>query len=124
MADDGIYTTNALIQVLAGINAGATEKAIAATDVYVIAVEAKIDVRSGWDWSSSYTAGDLDTTLRDILAMTGAAGCAMIVIMANINGYSIREREMQMNFCNSIYEEGMRALEDETSAALVKGDGD
>ena len=121
MADNGIYTTNAMIQVLAGTNAGTTEKAIAATDVYVLLVEAGIDVRTGTDWSSIWTAGTLDQTLREILALTGAAKCAMIVMNANNTGYGSREFETAWDFLNSLYEEGIRALDVDQSADLVKG---
>ena len=122
MADVGIYTKNAVIQVLAGTNAGSTEKLEAATDVYVLHVEAQLDVRTGEDWSSLWTANKLDETLRNILALTGAARCAMIVIQANVNGYSANERQTQMNFCNSIYDEGVQALMVDDGAGLVKGE--
>ncbi len=122
MVDIGIYTKNALIQVLAGINAGSTEKAIAATDVYVLAVEALIDVRTGHDWSSAFTAGNLDTTLRDVLSLTGAAGCAKIVVNANSSGYSSREWETHLDFLNSLYEEGIEWIKDKDGADMIKGD--
>lgn len=120
MADNGIYTKNADIQALCGVNAGATEKATAATDVYVLNVEAAIDVETGFDWSSNWA--DLDQTLRNVLTMTGAAKCAMIVVNANPTGYSAREREMTLDFLNSIYETGIRILKDKDGADMVKGD--
>ena len=122
MPDIGIYTKNALIQVLAGKNAGSTEKAEAATDVYVLAVEAMIDVRTTTDWSSEYTAGNLDTTLRDILALTGAAKCAMIVVNANPTQFPARQWETTLSVLNSIYEEGIKSLSVDDGAGLVKGE--
>lgn len=122
MADDGIYTKNADILALVGINAGTTEKATAATDVYVLNVEAIIDTRTGTDWSSEYTAGNLDVTLRNALTMAGAARCAMVVVNANPNGYGSREKETTLDFLNSLYDEAITILISSNGSALVKGE--
>ena len=122
MADVGIYTKNEGIQILAGINAGTTEKTIAETDKMVLKVEAAIDIRTCTDWSSEYTAGNLDTTLRDVLSLTGEAKMAMVVANANPTGYPPRQWETTLSFLNSIYEEGIKSLMVDDGAGLVKGD--
>ena len=123
MTDVGIYTKNADIQALAGVNAGTTAKATAATDVYVLNVEATIDLDTGYDWSSAWTAGTiLDETLRDILTQAGAAKCAMCVVNADPTGYSARERETTLDFLNSLYNESIRIIKDKDAAAMMKGE--
>ena len=122
MADFGIYTKNADILALVGLNAGTTEKATAVTDVYVLNVEAVIDTSTGTDWSSLFTAGSLDQTLRNILTQAGAARCAMHVYNANTSGYRSREGETHMNFLNSLYDEAINILKTDNATGLVKGE--
>ncbi|KKL83317.1 hypothetical protein LCGC14_1975980 [marine sediment metagenome] len=124
MADDGIYTKNADIQALAGVNAGTTAKAEAATDVYVLNVEAAINTRTGTDWSTAWTASELDDngTMKLVLTQTGAAKCAMNVIIADPTGYSARERETALDFLNTMYEEGIKMLSGTGGSALIAGE--
>ena len=123
MADLGIYTKNADIQALAGINAGTTAKAEAATDVYVLNVEAQINVDTLYDWSAAITAGGiLDAALQLILKMTGAAKCAMMVINADPTGYSARERETSLDFLNSIYESNIKILQEKDKTAFIRNE--
>lgn len=97
MADEGIYTKNADIQAEAGINANATAKATAATDVYVLNVEAVINSVSRYNWSDAYTAG-LNADVKGILTETGACLCANKVIKAEMSGYTSRiEAEDMIN---------------------------
>ena len=120
MTDFGIYTKNADIQALAGVNAGTTAKAITATDVYVLNVEAAIDVETGYDWSSAWTAGTiLDETLRNVLIQAGASKCAMFVVNADPTGYSPRERETTLDFLNTVYEDSIRIIKEKDGAALM-----
>ena len=120
MTDFGIYTKNADIQAFAGVNAGATEKAIAATDIYVLNVEGMIDTDCLFDYSAAYTAGSLNTTFRRTLTMAGASKCAQIVVNANLTGYSARERETTLDFLNLIYDAAMKLLRDADHKALIK----
>ena len=123
MADFGIYTKNADIQALAGVNAGTTAKAITATDVYVLNVEAQINVDTLYDWSAAITAGGiLDAALQLILKMTGEAKCAMIVINADPTGYSARERETSLDFLNSIYESNIKILQEKDKTAFIRNE--
>jgi len=118
MEDVGIYTKNADIQALAGINAGATAKATAATDVYVLNVEAAISVETLYDWGSNYA--NLDASLKKILTMAGAAKCAMIVINADPTGYSARERETSLDFLNMIYNSSIELLKKESYQLFIQ----
>jgi len=123
VADVGIYTKNADIQALAGVNAGTTAKATAATDVYVLNVEATIDTDSLYDWSSAITAGGIvDAALQKVLTMTSAAKCAMIVVNADQTGYSARERETTLDFLNSLYEAGMKILREKDKSAFIRNE--
>ena len=79
MADVGIYTKNADIQALAGVNANTTAKAEAATDIYVLTVEGTINSATRYNWSDAYTAG-LNADVQGILTETGASLCAIKVI--------------------------------------------
>jgi hypothetical protein len=123
MADLGIYTKNADIQALAGVNAGTTAKATAATDVYVLNVEAAIDVATGYDWSSAWTAGGiLDETLRNVLIQAGAAKCAMFVANADPSGYPAREFETLLDFLNEVYNTSIAIIKDKDGAAMMRGE--
>ena len=118
MADVGIYTKNADIQALAGVNAGTTAKAVAATDIYVLNVEAAIDVETLYDWSSNYAS--LDASLKKILTMAGASKCAMIVVNADLTGYSARERETTLDFLNMIYNSSIELLKKESYQLFIE----
>ncbi len=120
MTDFGIYTKNADIQALAGVNAGTTAKAITATDVYVLNVEGAINAETWFDWSTAWTATTLDATFKLALTMAGASKCAMIVVNADPTGYSARERETTLDFLNSLYDSAMKVLKDTDSVALIK----
>ena len=123
MADFGIYTKNADIQALVGLNAGTDAKATAQTDVYVLNVEAAIDVETGYDWSSAWTAGSiLDETLRNVLTQAGASKCAMFVVNADPTGYAARELETTLDFLNSIYEDSIRIIKEKDGAALMRAE--
>ncbi len=123
MVDDGIYTKNADIQALAGVNAGATAKLTAATDVYVLNVEAVIDIETGFDWSSAWTAGTiLDITLRNALIQAGASRCAMFVINADLTSMGSRERETILDFLNTIYSDSIKIIKDKDGAAMMRGE--
>jgi hypothetical protein len=121
MADFGIYTKNADIQALAGINADATAKATAATDVYVLNVEAKINSMTRYNWSDAYTAG-LNVDVKGILTETGAAFCAINVINANMSGYSSRsEAETMLDVLRDIALTNISILRDIKTQTFIIG---
>ena len=97
MVDDGIYTTNAQIQARAGVNASATEKLTAATDVYVLDVEALVNCISRVNWSDLVTTG-LNADVEGILREASACFCAIYVIQADMSGFTSRvEAEDMIN---------------------------
>lgn len=92
MVDDGIYTKNADIQARAGVDANTTSKATAATDIYVLNIEAKINAATRFNWSDVF--GTLNADVAGVLTDTGACLCAINVISSDMAGYpSISEAE-------------------------------
>lgn len=124
MVDVGIYTKNADIQALAGVNAGTDAKATTATDVYVLNVESIINIKTGYDWSAATTAGSIiDAGLKFALVQAGASRCAMMVINADPTGYSARERETSLDYLNLLYDEAIEILKTDDGTAMLKGEG-
>src|SRR3990167_938352 len=109
MVDVGIYCKNANIQAYAGINANSTAKATAATDVYVLDVEAAINVATRKNWSDSYSTLNVD--VKYILMQTAATRCAQIVIMNQMSGFTSRaEAETMLDVLHSIYTTNIELL--------------
>ena len=97
MADVGIYTKSADIQARAGTNANATSKAVAATDVYVLNIEAMINSLTRFNWSDAVTAG-LNADVQGILTEASACLCAIYVIQWDMSGFTSRvEAEDMIN---------------------------
>ena len=110
MADVGVYTKNADIQARCGTNANATAKAVAATDVYVLDVEAMINCLCNYDFSTNYAS--LTTATKVALKEAGACYCAINVIMQDTSGYSGGDEWWIL--VNSLwvrYKEAMRGLD-------------
>lgn len=102
MPDIGIYCKNANIQAYAGINANATAKAVAATDIYVLDVESAINVATRKNWSDGYAALNVD--VKYMLMQTAAARCAQIVIMNDMSGFTSRvEAETMLDVLQNMY---------------------
>jgi len=120
MADEGVYTTNAQIQAFAGTNAGTTAKAVTATDVYVLMVEAMINDDTSYNWSDDF--GGLDVDTKGILSLAGATKCAMIVVNADPTGYTARERETHLDFLNTLYDSAIKVLLDKNKSAFIRGE--
>mgnify|MGYP003145562266 CR=1 FL=1 len=124
MADDGIYTKNADIQALAGINAGATAKLTATTDVYVLQVEAMFHLLTGYNWGAAVTDGTiLDSLLKAALTQWTAAECARRVVNADPTGYSARERETTLDFLGSLKQEAVDVIKTDDATAMLKDEG-
>lgn len=87
MADVGIFVKNADIQARAGINANATAKAVAATDVYVLGVENYINCYIRVKITAAIYAA-LTAEVKYLLVDTGACICAMYVIIQDMSGYT------------------------------------
>ena len=91
MADFGIYTKNADIQARAGEKAPVTSKATAATDVYVLDVEALINALTRFNWRDAVTSG-LNTDVEWVLREASACLCAVYVIANDFTGTGSRTR--------------------------------
>jgi hypothetical protein len=122
MADVGIYCKNANIQAYAGLNANTTSKAVAATDVYVLDVEAAINVATRKNWSDLYAAGSLNADVKYILMQTAAARCAMIVIQNDPSAYSSSEEaRLLLNVLYNIYVTNIELLKDTNVQSFMVG---
>jgi hypothetical protein len=122
MADVGIYCKNANIQAYAGLNANTTSKAVAATDVYVLDVEAAINVATRKNWSDLWTAGSLNADVKYILMQTAAARCAMIVIQNDPSAYSSSEEaRLMLNVLYNIYVTNIELLKDTNVQSFMVG---
>ena len=121
MADVGIYTKNADIQAVAGINANATAKAVAATDVYVLDVESSINSATRYNWSDAFTAG-INADVGGILTETGACLCANKVIAADMSGFTSRgEAESMITLNRDTALRNLSILRDIKSQTFING---
>ena len=121
MADFGIYTKNADIQARAGVSANATSKATTATDVYVLNIEAMINVRTRKNWSAAFTSG-LDASVAGSLTHVGACWCAMIVISSDMSGYTSRsEAQTMLDFLNNEVNKGLSFLKEKEAETFILG---
>lgn len=107
MADEGIWTKNADIQAKAGTKANATAKAIAATDIYVLDVEAFVNCVTRFNWSDAVTAG-LNADVEGILREASANLCAIYVIQWDMSGFTSRIEAEDM--INTLRDAALRAL--------------
>ena len=120
MADVGIFTKNADIQARAGVNANATSKATAATDVYVLNIEATINSMTLYNWSDAVTAG-LNADVQGILTDVGASMCAVIVILSDMSGYTSRDEAIAMvNILNNTINRGLMVLKDSARRTFMQ----
>ena len=121
MADFGIYTKNADIQALAGVNANSTSKAIAATDIYVLTVESSINAATRFNWTDAFTAG-INVDVGGILTETGAAACAIKVITSDMSGFTSRgEAESMINILRDTYLRNLQFLRDIKVQTFING---
>ena len=109
MADVGIYTKNADILARCGVNANATSKATAATDVYVLNIESQINAFCLFNWSDAYAG--LNADVKGILTDVGASMCAMLVIQSDMSGFTSRaEAETMLDVLNNNINRGLSIL--------------
>ncbi len=120
MADFGIYTKNADIQALAGVNANATSKAIAATDIYVLTVESTINSATRFNWTDAFTAG-LNVDVGGILTETGAAACAIKVISSDMDSIGRNTAESMITVLRDTYNRNLQFLRDIKVQTFING---
>lgn len=94
MADVGIYTKNADIVARAGANVSATSVATAATDIYVLDVEAMVNSMTRKNWSDLVTTG-LNADVEGILREASACLCAIYVIEWDMSSASASRIEFE-----------------------------
>ena len=120
MADFGIWTKNADIQAKAGTNANATAKATAATDVYVLEVEALVNVLTRLYWSDAYAGLNVD--YQQILKMVTTNICAIYVIQWDMSGFTSRiEAEDMINILRDQALQGLSILRDKNQQDFMTG---
>lgn len=120
MPDVGIYCKNANIQAYAGIKANSTAKATTATDVYVLDVEAAINVATRKNWNDSYATLNVD--VKYVLMQTAAVRCAQIVIMNEMGGFNSRaEAETMLDVLQNIYVTNIELLKMQAQQDFVTG---
>ena len=120
MADFGIYTKNADIQAVAGVNANTTSKATAATDVYVLNVESTINSATRFNWSDAFTTG-LNADVGGILTETGAAGCAIKVIASDMDSIGRNTAESMIVVLRDIFNRNIAFLRDIKVRTFING---
>lgn len=121
MADFGVYTPNASIQARAGEDADATAKAIAATDVYVLDIEALINVATRRNWSDAYASLNVD--VKGILTEISASLCAINVVKAKMSAYTSRlEAEDLINVLRDSALRGLSILRSKEVETFIDGE--
>ena len=120
MTDFGIYTKNADIQARCGDNVNATAKAIAATDVYVLDVEALVNSITRYNWSDDVTAG-MNADVEGILREASACLCAIYVIQWDMSGGNRVEMEDRINVLRDRALFAIGILRDEKVRTFMKG---
>ena len=111
MADIGIYTKNADILARCGANCSATAKATAATDVYVLDVEAYINAITRYNWSDAFAG--LNAAVAGILTEAGACLCGIYVIQWDMSGFTTTaEAENMINILRERSRIAIEALRD------------
>lgn len=118
MADDGIFTKNADIQAMAGANANTTAKAVAATDIYVLNVEAFINNYCHYNFSDKYTTLNVD--FQGLLKECGACLCAMRVIQWDMSGFTSRaEAQTMLDFLWATSARDLKTLSDKVAQEFM-----
>ena len=121
MADDGIWTTNAMIQARAGENANATAKATAATDAYVLQVEAMVNVLTNYNWSDAVTTG-LNADVQGILEEITSSLCAINVINQDMSGFtSTAEAQTMMNVLRDVALRDLSIIKNKNRQDFING---
>ncbi|KKL64782.1 hypothetical protein LCGC14_2161540 [marine sediment metagenome] len=115
MTDFGIYTKNADIQAEAGTNANATEKATAATDVYVLNVESTINVLSNFNWSDAF--GTLNADVKSAVTLYTASGVAQDAINYDSDAIGQSTAELRLDKLESNIRKALKAIKEKSKQA-------
>ena len=111
MADDGIFATNAQIEMKCGANCSATSKAVGYTDVYSLQVESFINIVTRYNWSDAYAA--LNADVKHLLSEVATNLIAIYVIQYDMSGFTSRvEAEDMINILRDAALRGLALLRD------------
>ena len=120
MVDDGVFTTNAQIQARAGVYANSTAKATAATDVYVLDVEAYVNSKTKFNWSDAFAGLDVD--VKALCTEASASLCANKVIVADMSGFTSRaEAQTMLDFNQFNADRAIKELSDKEVSKFMSG---
>lgn len=119
MADNGVYTKNADIQARAGVDANTTAKAVAATDVYVLDVEAFVNVKTQRNWSDDFAGLDVD--VKSLLTEAGACLCAMNVIQQDPDAIGRSAAALMLNVLSDRANKAIKVLSEQDSKDFMDG---
>ena len=120
MADVGVWIKNADIVAKAGDGANATAVGVAATDVYVLEIEALINCMTRFNWSDVYAT--LNADVKHILKSVGSDLAAIYVIQWDMSGYTSRtEAENMVNILRDSALRGLSILRDKKTQDFING---
>ena len=122
MTDFVNWTKNADIGANAGTGANSTAINTTATDVYVLEVEAMVNVLTRHNWSDDFSG--LNDDVKNILKLITSNICAIIVIQWDMSGYTSRvEAEDMINVLRDQYLLGLSILRDKKNQEFIKKAG-
>ncbi len=118
MTDFGIWTKNADIVAKAGTGANSTAVNTTATDVYVLEVEAMVNVLTRHNWSDVYSG--LNDDVKKILKGITSNLCAIYVIQWDMSGYTSRiEAEDMINVLRDAALRDLSILRDKKNQTFI-----
>jgi len=120
MADDGIFATNAQIEMKCGANCSATSKAVGYTDVYISQVESFINTVTRYNWSDAYAGLNVD--VKAMLQECATNLVAIYVIQYDMSGFTSRvEAEDMINILRDAALRTLALLRDKKTQDFMTG---
>ena len=120
MADFGVYTKNADIQARCGINANATAKATAATDIYVQSIEAYVNTATQYNWSGAFI-GATGSEFIPLLTEAGACLCAINVIQQDPDAIGRSAAALMLNVLDDRATRAIKEIKDKDGRDIILG---
>jgi hypothetical protein len=121
MAEEGTLCTNSNVTYLAGVNASATSKAEAYTNVYIKMAEGFICTSAQYDFVTNYAS--LSTIGKEILRQATASLAAIYVITYDLGGESLTEEQTRLQTLWDTVRECINLLRENDYSQFVQ-DGD
>ena len=112
MADDGIYTTNALIANFAGANVNSTAVSVAETDKHVLLCEAQVNMEAHFNYSTGTEFADLLTGKKELLQIASACLNAELVIKYDMSKMGTFEGQTRVDILRDIYTNAIKILKE------------